>query len=139
MQLPSAIHKTVVLEAHRLIEAAVDDALEKLRVGLQADAISYPPGVTIDPLAIEALGMWQPKDAALEAMRALITDACASSMFGMFALLDGVADPEVRDVGTWLGADLIAIKDDEDREMLHDMFFETWHEFSERTARGTRE
>lgn len=114
-----------------MIRVAVDEALEKLRAGLRPDSISYPPGAEIPAREIKAFAADRLDGDAVRVLRALLTDACASSMFQLFALLDGVADPEVREAGEWFGADLTAIKDDEDREMLHDMFMDTWSEFNE--------
>lgn len=132
----STVREIVVLEAHRIIQAAVDDMLNKLRAGVQEGSIAYPPGATISPREVKSLaaacGL---EDEALAGIRALVTDACASALFQLFALLDGVADPEVSLTDEWLGADLVAIDDDEDREMLHDAFFETWWKFHERAGR----
>jgi hypothetical protein len=132
----SAIRKLVVLETHRMIRAAVEEALEKLRAGLRPGSISYPPGAEIPARDIEAFAAARVDKDAVDVLRALLTDACASSMFQLFTLLDGVADPEVREVGEWLGVDLTAIKDDKHREMLHDMFMDTWSEFNDSAAKG---
>lgn len=114
-----------------MIQAAADQTLEKLRTGVRSNAIAYPPGATISSHQVEALAACSLGEDALAALRALVTDACASTVFQLLALLDGVADPEVRPSEQWLGADIVAIDDEEDREMLHDAFMDAWWAFQE--------
>ena len=53
-------------------------------------------------------------------------DAAAAPIFHLLALVDGVADPVGWDAEVWLGAEIIAPRDDDDREMLHDALYETY-------------
>ncbi len=65
---------------------------------------------TLDPILISAI-------------RKIVADAAAYPLFHLFALFDGVADPS--GLKEWFGVDLCS-PSEEDRDLLHDHFFETY-------------
>ena len=48
-------------------------------------------------------------------------------LFHLFSLLDGVTDPDINQL--WLGATIEHKKEDDDSEMLHDEFYETYWKY----------
>lgn len=128
-----AIRQALLREAHRLIDDAADHAVEHVARGA-ASTLTYPPGdgethahrlTEAEATALAALGA---SAEARSGLRKLVREAAASSLFGLFSLIDGVADPADWDGEVWLGADLVPPTEDEDRELLHDGFFDSyWH------------
>jgi hypothetical protein len=57
-------------------------------------------------------------------MHRAIADAAAQPLFHLFALVDGVADPDVPTGGPWRGLS-ITEREAGDAPMWHDEFFET--------------
>jgi len=136
------IAHTLLLEAHRCVDHAAKEAAAK--IGLQrrplapADGdidpkplLAYPPNNPLLPeeeLALRSITLSAVERSALEK---LIADGCAAALFHLFNVIDATGDPEVKPPrGTWLGAWLVAPKDDRYREMLHDGFYESYEEYN---------
>jgi hypothetical protein len=93
--------------------------------------VAYPP---TDPVLTneedEALRSMTLSSVERSALTKLIANGCAAAFFHFFNLIDGTGDPEVNPPEeTWLGAWIVAPRDDRDREMLHDGFYEAYHEY----------
>ena len=101
-----------------------------LRAG--AVDLSYPPNAGLSPAeqaALESLDVMPDLESAL---RKVIADASSAPLFRLFALLDGVGDPEEYD-DLWSGLVLRKPGEDEEQsEMLHDQFFESYWEWRNR-------
>lgn len=137
------IAHTLLLEAHRCVADAAKEAAAK--VGLQrrrpaptggdidAEALLvYPPTNALSPEEEQALRTMTLSTIERSALEKLIGDGCAAALFHLFNLLDATGDPEVKPLrGTWLGAWLVAPKDDRHRDMLHDGFYESYEEYRE--------
>jgi hypothetical protein len=62
---------------------------------------------------------------AKSGLRKLIASACFTPVYGLFCLLDGIADPETGGANPWLGLTL-ATKPKEDEPMLHIELYESY-------------
>lgn len=137
----------LLLEAHRCVDDAADEAVEK--IGLQRRRpvptegdidpealLVYPPNNALTPDEERALRAMSLSPVERSALRKLVADGCAAAFFHFFNLLDATGAPEVKPPrGEWLGAWLVAPKDDGDREMLHDGFYETYEEYEKVSRR----
>ena len=107
-----------------------------------AALVSYPPSdgksAPLSRDEHEALARMQLSPAARTALEKLFADATAEVIFGLLCMVDGVGDPEVAPVKNWVGADLAARRSHEDREMLHDAFFESYWRYLELTKSPSR-
>lgn len=142
------VMRTLLLEAHRCVEGAAGAAVAKiglprLRVtaandlGIDPDALLiYPPDNILSPQEEDALRSMQLSPVQRSALKKLIADGCATAFFDWFNLLDGTSAPEVGSPAqAWSGAWLVAPRDDRDRDMLHDAFFDSYSEYDEARRR----
>lgn len=125
--------KALLVEAHRLIEAATADALKAIE---RTPKLTYPPagpedaGLNVDEQqAVLALDL---SPEAKSGIRKIVSNAVAGALFGLFCVVDGVGDPRGWQGGTWLGVDLTEPEKGRDRPMLHDEFYEVYWDFIER-------
>ena len=139
--------RTLLLEAHRCVDGAAEAAVEKL--GLQRRQptpkqgevdpealLVYPPNNVLSPEEEQALRSMKLSTVQRSALKKLIADGCAIAFFDFFNLLDATADPEVKPpTKSWLGAWLVAPKDHDDRDMLHDAFFDSYWDYDEAMKR----
>ena len=157
------VQQTLMVELHRLISKSATRAAAKLGadhpfvpfrdrgdlagspdtlVSPVAAIVSYPPSNGKNsPLSRdehEALARMELSPAGRTALEKLIADAAAEVIFDLLCMVDGVGDPEVAPVKNWVGADLGARRSDEDREMLHDAFFESYWRYIEVTRGPAR-
>jgi hypothetical protein len=118
------------------------DLLANSIAAMRAALVSYPPSDgRSSPLSQdehEALVQMQLSPAARTALEKLFADAAAEVIFGLLCMVDGVGDPDVAPVKTWVGADLGARRSHEDREMLHDAFFESYWRYLDLTTNPPR-
>jgi len=63
-------------------------------------------------------------EAERNAIERLVAEACSATLFHLFCLMDGVADPEIVPVKQWLGAEFAYPSDS--RAELHDEFYEKY-------------
>jgi hypothetical protein len=131
--IDDTIREALLVEAHRLIEAAADDMLKSIE---RTTKLTYPPagpegaGLSLEEQqAVLALDL---SPVAKSGMRKIVSNAIADAFFGLFCVVDGVGDPRNWQGGTWLGVDLTQPEKGRDRPMLHDEFYETYWEFMKR-------
>jgi hypothetical protein len=110
--LSDAQFEALMAEIHAAIEEAAVEAVEALGPDGKPDPI-YPPGVALTEEERAALAAVNPGSA----LRKLIADAAAKPMFRLFALLDGLADPDVDDF--WPPWELVESENGE-------LFYENW-------------
>ena len=111
---------------------AVADAAQTTIASISGDtrlSLSYPPGIELSAEEQHALSDLELNADARSALMKLMTDACSYPVFHLCSLLDGVADPCVRDVEGWVGGKLEPAGDDS--LMLHDEFYELFWEYAE--------
>ncbi len=120
------IKKALMLELHKAINEASKSAIKS---ATKKD-LTYPPGINFTAKEVSALKNLNLSDDAKSALSKVITDACSYPLFHLFCLLDGVADPEYgSNIQDWHGLTL-SNKDENDNEMLHDKFYETFYDFN---------
>ena len=107
----------LLVELHRSIEGAATEFVASLHGG-DEPGVTYPPNGELTGEEVAAL-QGVPQDVATTSgLRKLAADAAAKPLWTLFALLDGVGDPEVHDEE--LGPlELVASEDGEN-------FHETW-------------
>jgi hypothetical protein len=134
--MTDAIRAALLREAHHSIAEAADAGIARITDAKGgAVTLDYPPAdqQSVDHMltAAEATALARiaASDAASTGLRKLLREAASAPLFHLFSLLDGVADPRDWDGNVWSGADLVPSQDDEDREMLHDAFLDSYREF----------
>ena len=148
------IPEILLLEVHRAIEVAAKHAITKIgrpvsppalpdtasgleqsNAGVRASLAAYPPvdssGAQLSSAETAAIVAMSLSPDARSGLEKLVADAVAAAFFRFFCLLDGVADPDVREVSDWFGAVLAAPTEDEDRPMLHDELFDSYWRYRE--------
>ncbi|MEQ1736808.1 MAG: hypothetical protein ABL886_10470 [Rhodoglobus sp.] len=137
------VRRSLLVEVHRCIECSAEETVAKLgrirtRPVPAPDEIDpeallhYPPTDTLTTREEHVLRAMQLSSFERSALTKLIADSSAAAFFQFFNLIDGTADPEITPPDeTWLGAWVVAPKDDRDRDMLHDEFYESYHEYLE--------
>jgi hypothetical protein len=143
------VTQTLLLEAHRCVALAAEETATKIgqprlrpspkEGSVDTEALlSYPPNGVLSPEEEEAIRSMNLSTVERSALQKLVADGCASAFFHFFNLVDATGDPEVKvPRGTWLGAWIMAPKDDRDRDMLHDGFFESYAEYAHVMRRRT--
>jgi hypothetical protein len=148
------IPETLLLEVHRAIETAAKEAVSKIGrpvsssalsdaaspleqsiAAVRASLVAYPPmdstGAQLSSAETAAIVGMSLSSEARSGLEKLVADAAAAAFFRFFCVLDGVADPAVREVEDWFGAVLAAPPNDEDRPMLHDELFDSYWRYRE--------
>lgn len=93
-----AERRILMLEMHKLIEAAAADAAARL-AGRAGGSLTYPPGTRgLAPEHAEALRALAAPAAVEAAARRLVADAAASAVYDLLCLIDGAREPEGQDV-----------------------------------------
>lgn len=88
-----------MLELHKLIETAADQAALQVVGGQGGGALTYPPGTRgLAPAERAALSSVQAPPEALPPARRVIADAVGSVVFDLFAMIDGARELEGWDV-----------------------------------------
>ena len=126
MTLTDARRAALLVEVHRAIEQAAGQAAELLAGVSSEPDLAYPPnaGFSAPELSTLTQGLAGPE--AVGAIRKVVADAAAAPLFHLFALMDGVAEPEDWQ-GEWAPVDLSETPEDGPaKAMLHDEFFETY-------------
>jgi hypothetical protein len=145
--MSNELRATLLREVHRLIDDAADGTVQKIAKIAHGDAdartasLAYPPtdgksdAVGLTDAEVTALSQLARSEAAMSGLRKLLRETASASLFHFFCLLDGVGDPEGWEGDVWLGADLVAPREDMHREMLHDEFYDRYWEYIQRRAR----
>lgn len=124
---PTAAHRQDV-GGSAMIAGAPLELLQASVAAAKASLVTYPPSdgtAQLSPDEHAALAELDLGPAARAGIRKLVADAAASAVFQFLCVLDGVGEPEVAAVDNWLGAS-IQPPGDEEAEMLHDAFFESY-------------
>jgi hypothetical protein len=98
---------------HKAIEEAADQAISALGPN-GSPRLIYPPEATLTDEDRHALAAVEPSPA----LRKLFADAAAAPMFRLFAMLDGLGDPDDYDE-FWPPWQLVESEDSE-------LFYENW-------------
>ena len=114
-------------ELNRIIENTAENTTTNINNGSIGSNLAYPPNNGFTDEEITAIDKLQNNLALKSALRKIIADACAISIFDFLNLIDGTSDPEIN---SWTG-DGICILDkndsfEESDEMLHDSLFDKY-------------
>jgi elongation factor P hydroxylase len=127
--IPLPIRQALFFEIHRSIEEAANACVAGM---LSPDefTLGYPPNGELTPADRAALRKLAVSPEARAALEKLVVDACGYPFFHLFAVMDGVTEPET-DVGEWSGVTLETKRED-DEDMLHDEFLESCWNYEDR-------
>ena len=120
--------QALLLECHRAVQESAQAALSMISQPENENSLTYPPGELLNGKEIAALRKLSDDPILQSALRKIMKDVAAYPLFHLFALLDGVGDPQ----GTidWSGARLFR-SGDEQSPMLHDEFFGSFRAWEE--------
>ncbi len=133
--LTDAKRGALMVEVHRAIEEAATQAAEAIAGVKPVRDLAYPPNGGLNELEVSLIKAGARGAEAVGAIRKIVADAASVPLFRLFALIDGVGDPEQWQ-GDWLPLELRDAPDDTDQPMLHDELFESYWSWMER--RGNR-
>jgi len=126
MTVADARRAALLVEVHRAIEEAASQAAELLAGVSSEPDLAYPPNAGLDATELSSLAQASARPEAVAAIRKVVADAAAAPLFHLFALMDGVTEPDDWQ-GEWLPVDLSdASEDAPARPMLHDDLFESY-------------
>jgi hypothetical protein len=86
--------------------------------------LEYPPKEVLSPSELDALAAMRLSEPERSALERLIAEACATTLFHFFCLLDSVGDPELKETPSWGGADFVGPR--QEGPFLHDEFYEKY-------------
>ncbi len=124
---------TLLIELHREIEAAADTLASTLSASHGPSEPTYPPNGGLTGSEQAALASLALAEHSMSAVRKLVADAIATTVFRFFNLLDGTADP-VAYGDFWPGFEIVERgEEQESGEMfLHDAFYESYWAWREK-------
>lgn len=117
----SEFMEILFLELHASIEETASHTVNNLK----SPSVTYPPGATLTENEMKAIRNLALSEDAKSGLRKLLLDACSHPSYRFFTLLDGVSDPEQKNVKEWYGA-TIGKKVPNNDLMLHDKFYESY-------------
>ena len=133
--LADAKREALLVEVHRAIEEAATQAAEAIAGVTPVPDPAYPPNGGLSEAEASLITAGARGAEAVGAIRKVIADAAAAPLFRLFALIDGVGDPEAWN-GNWLPLELREAPEGTYQPMLHDELFESYWSWVER--RGNR-
>ena len=132
MKLSQENMDTLMIELNRIIENAADSTAENIYNGCIVSNLAYPPNNGFTDEELTAIEKLQNNPFLKSALRKIIADTCAISLFDFLNLIDGTSDPE-RNNWTGDGICLVDRNDsfEESDEMLHDSLFDKYCDWRE--------
>jgi hypothetical protein len=120
--------KTLLLEVHKLIEIAADQAMRRISGREPVGLLSYPLGGRLTAAEAEALGRSVATPEALSAVRRVVADAVAGPVYDLLAMIDGAREPEGWEI-PWQPFEVRAAEAGSAPGILHTAFQETYQEW----------
>lgn len=126
------LKQILFIEMHRRIEETAELALGFFDSSQSSEIdVSYPTNDSLTQQEKELLAHIVLSPITKTAIKKVFADVASDSLFHLFSLMDGVADPEMEPSDTWLGAKFIpldaeSIQDEDHQEMLHDEFYSSY-------------
>ena len=119
--------KALFIEIHRAIEEAASSVIKDLEGSGQELKVTYPPGYApLTPEEKVAIQNLKLSPEARSGLKKIILDAASYPLFQLFALMDGVADPETGSFDVWRG---ISFCPKEETLMLHDELYGSFWDY----------
>lgn len=124
--------RRLLIEAHRIIESEAARRASQLAAGEPADLV-YPPNGGLVAEELSALQAMKGGAVLEAALRKVLADCAASTLFHVLSQIDAVGSPEATP-GEWLGIELKPADSntpDPPYGMLHDALYETYWDWRE--------
>ena len=119
---------TLLLEVHKLIETAADQAVRRISGREPVGALTYPLGGRLTAAETAALGQVAATPEAVRALRRVVADAVAGPVYDLLAMIDGAREPEGWEV-PWRPFEVKAAVAGSPPGVLHTAFRETYQEW----------
>jgi hypothetical protein len=119
---------TLLLEVHKLIETAADQAVRRISGREPVGAMTYPLGSRLTAAETAALGQVAATPEAVRALRRVVADAVAGPVYDLLAMIDGAREPEGWEV-PWRPFEVKAAVAGSPPGVLHTAFRETYQEW----------
>lgn len=134
MKLSNENKRVLMLELNEEVNKSSEDAICQIRdVKIKKDVV-YPPNNELTENEMQALEKISTIPHSDSALKKVIANATALSIFNFLNIIDGTGDPSNK-FGKWTGVALVDLQGDSEDEsdlMLHDNFFESywdWEKF----------
>lgn len=127
MKLSEQNRMALLLSLHREIEEHAHHSANHLLHGRSNELIQYPPNGGFTQAELDALSKLTGDETLRDALRKAFASNTAEVFFNFFNILDGTGDPGPG-MGDWTEVKLVDFNEamEEEGEMLHDHFFETY-------------
>ncbi|HMV50540.1 MAG TPA: hypothetical protein PLD20_10040 [Blastocatellia bacterium] len=119
------ILKKLFAAMHAAVSEAATSTVNALANPESEFLVTYPPGQVLTAEEIQELKQLKLSPSARSGLAKLLKDACASPLFELLYLIDGVADPNLDNNEHWPGIRL-ELKDADESLMLHDYLYESY-------------
>lgn len=129
-QLSSENRTALLLHVHKAIDDYANHTIGQLQKNQLDDLINYPPNGGLTEAEKATLRKLANDETLRIALYKILAGNAGEVVFNLLNLIDGTSDPEVGN-DQWTGVMLVDLPedDDEDREMLHDSFFDTYLDY----------
>jgi len=118
------------VELNKIVEDLAKEKAENISADKFDDLLVYPPNGGFTEDEINELRKIEKNDNFKMALRKILADTAASSIFNALCLVDGVADS---DDNNWKGVKIVENKENVgDEAFLHDEFFEAYWKWQEK-------
>ena len=99
--LTGSQRNAILMDVHRSIEEAADEAATAIAGGHVPEAITYPADGGLTAGEAAAVSEIRLSTEAKNGVRKIIANAAAHPLWTLFALLDGIRDPDEHDEEYW--------------------------------------
>ena len=121
----------LLLEMHKRIEVAADQAMRRLTRREPVGPLIYPAGLRLTPAETEALGRLAATPESIQAVRAIVAAAVAGPVYDLLCMIDGAREPEGWEL-PWRPFEVRGTDDGSRVGTLHTDFRKTYEEWQRR-------
>jgi len=120
--------KTLLLEVHKLIETAADQAVRRIAGREPVGPLTYPYGRRLTPAETETLDRLSGIPEAVRAVRGIVAAAVAGPVYDLLSMIDGAREPEGWEI-SWRPFEIRGTAEGSAPGTLHTGFRETFEEW----------
>jgi hypothetical protein len=120
--------KTLLLEMHKLIETAADQAVRRIVGREPVGALTYPLGRRLTTAEAETLHRLIGTPEAVRAVRRIVAAAVAGPVYDLLSMIDGAREPEGWEI-SWRSFEIRGVAEGSAPGTLHTAFRETYEEW----------
>jgi hypothetical protein len=120
--------RALLVEVHKLIETAADQAVRRISGREPVGVLTYPLGGRLTAAEAEALGRGAGTPEAVRALRRVVADAVAGPVYDLLAMIDGAREPEGWEI-RWRPFEVTTAEAGSPPGILHTAFQETYQEW----------